>query len=866
MLANNLYKNIHTKGMNLIKNGKLSSAQIFTFIMNQDIFYNNPSYVRSEYRNPEIFRYIPITKRNKDDKEYIENINIIRNNRLFDLFSANDIHTQKTCQKILLEQIKKRSDLKSIFEIFPRKNIDQGFTLLINGIFDKLKFSILDEAKENEKILFEVIDEWLEINFDNRLDLRYTIERIELNFDFTSKYYFHLFKSEKMKLIVHQIRYFIINFFLTQNKERKNSAESLIFLLLNSPNDDFCLYVLDQMNNLIMTKEDFYQKEENERYLLFKLFFEKCGDLYKNKNISEGKYLNETYIIKYKIFNEMKNHDLVYEIINNLIDEEEFKNKFITIFANDGDPNEILQDLKTDIDVCRNKFDEIEKLYDYLNTFFSNSKKDEINLIIKKLSELKKNKVCVIRNLNRFFDADEFFDLDEMLEESKKLKYKDSCFFMAIYNNKKNNESLEKTEEQIFNDSIKDYRETCTEIIKQKETRNPFFDINNVKEILKETQNKSNDMEKEIKFMINEFANLDMEDYIKKELLNDLINFANKEKISKLLQSIIYFIESFDKIKKIEKTEFLDKFEQTFESINSSEVSGEEIKMGLNLLQKYDYDINNETTLTKFYELLLGKEDAIIFIKTIRDSNLEIRNLNEFIDENEASELQTSDIDNLINVYSFFEKLMDDKKINTDEDLLKVFKERFYNEKQIEIQLQNYLTSYGEIIQLFESYGENPEMTIQKIGSLLKESTLKIYKDEKTDLFTFKLEYQNKIGNIVEQSENQLEEIRNKLLLSNTTSNNNANNENPDINIVDKSVLTKKYIQLIDNLNKLTKTLNSLLKAGYPDLNGLTLEIKDSEAYNQKENLNLQRLMINYRNKNRNFRDSIKNGFQKFNL
>ena len=60
--------------------------------------------------------------------------------------------------------------------------------------------------------------------------------------------------------------------------------------------------------------------------------------------------------------------------------------------------------------------------------------------------KLKKNKVCVIRNLNRFFDADEFFDLDEMLEESKKLKYKDSCFFMAIYNNKKNNESLEKTE------------------------------------------------------------------------------------------------------------------------------------------------------------------------------------------------------------------------------------------------------------------------------------------------------------------------------------------------------------------------------------------------------------------------------------
>ena len=109
---------------------------------------------------------------------------------------------------------------------------------------------------------------------------------------------------------------------------------------------------------------------------------------------------------------------------------------------------------------------------------------------------------------------------------------------------------------------------------------------------------------------------------------------------------------------------------------------------------------------------------------------------------------------------------MEDKKIKTDEDLLKIFKEYFYKEKQIDIQLQNYLSSYGEIIQLFESYGENPEMTIQKIGSLLKESTLYLYKDEKTELFTFKLEYKNKNGNNVQQSENQLEEIRNKLLLS----------------------------------------------------------------------------------------------------
>ena len=120
-LINTFYKNVHSKGLNLIRNNIMSSAQIFNFIMSQDIYYYSPTYTKSKYREPEIFKYIPITKRNNDDKEYLENINIIRNNRLFDLFSASDNNTQRLFQKILLEQMKRMTDLKSIFEIFPQK-------------------------------------------------------------------------------------------------------------------------------------------------------------------------------------------------------------------------------------------------------------------------------------------------------------------------------------------------------------------------------------------------------------------------------------------------------------------------------------------------------------------------------------------------------------------------------------------------------------------------------------------------------------------------------------------------------------------------------------------------------------------------
>ena len=847
--------------MNLIRNNKLTTDEIFTFIMTQDVFYYEHSNIRSEYRTPEIFKYIPIIKRSNDDIEYLRNIGIIKNNKLYELFNEHNYKVQKSFHEILLSQMTKIIDLKSIFEIFPHKSIDQGFTFLINEKFDKLKYTILDEAKEKENTLFEIFDEWLLINFDNNLDLNYNCRILEINYNFTSKYYFHIFKSKNMQLIVNRIRGNIIGFFLGQNNGNNYSAESLIFLLLNSPNEQFCLYILDQMSKFIMTEEDFYQKEENDRYHLFKLFWERCGNLYRNPNISDGKYLNETSIIRNKIIYDINKQNIVYELINNLIDEPQFKEKFNALFINEKvDLNQIFNELKENVEFCREQFDELEKINDYLNSFFSNTKKKEIQLINEKLIKYKQKKICEIVETENFFEGEEDFDLDELIKDSKNLKYKNSCFFMAIYNMKKNNEGIEKNESQIFYESIDEYKNTIKDIINQKESKNPFFEINNVLEILKEVQNSSNDMEKEINFILKEFSHLDKDDYIKKDLLDDLINFSNKEKISKLIQSIIYFIESFDKIKKIEKTNFLENFKQTFEEINSSEVSGDEIKKGINLLKKYDYDIKNETALTKFYELLLGKEDSIIFIKTIKDRNLEIRNLNEFIDESETSELQTSDIDNFINVFNFFGKLMSNNDINSDEKLLKIFREKFNEENQIEIKLQNYLNSYGEIIQLYESYGENPEMAIQKIQSLLNESTVYLYKDEKKDLFTFKLEYKNKNNIPIESLENQLEELRNKLLLSSTTSNNDNNND------INKTELTKKYIQLIDNLNKLTKTLNSLLKAGYPDLNSFTLKIKNSEAFHEKENLNLQKLMKNYKIKNKSFRESIKNGFGNFPL
>jgi hypothetical protein len=370
--------------------------------MTQDCFYCDPINSKSEYRNPDIFRFIPITKREKDDKEYLKNIKTIRENRLFELFSEQSYRVQKRFQEILLEQMKTMSDLKSIFDIFPHKFIDQGFTFLINGVIERLNYTLLDEANENQKILFEIFDEWLSINFDNKLDLNYCCRILEINYDFTSKYYFHIFKSQNLQTIVNRIRDNIIKFFIGQNNRNNNNSESLIILLEISNNDQSTIYILEQMNKYVMTEEDFYQNEENERYRLFKLFWDKCRHLYKNPFMADIQYLNETSIIKNKITHDIINHNVRYELINNLIDEPEFKQKIKNLFANEGvKVNDIFLPFKKDVGICSKRFDELEKINDYLNSFFSITKYKEIELI------------------------------------NKNLKYKDSCFFMAIYNSKK---------------------------------------------------------------------------------------------------------------------------------------------------------------------------------------------------------------------------------------------------------------------------------------------------------------------------------------------------------------------------------------------------------------------------------------------
>ena len=121
---------------------------------------------------------------------------------------------------------------------------------------------------------------------------------------------------------------------------------------------------------------------------------------------------------------------------------------------------------------------------------------------------------------------------------------------MSIYNLKKENENYEKSEDEIFKESMNNYKDTIIRIIQQKDSKEPFLEINYVNEIINSIQNnKAIDLNQEIDFIETEFTDLGKQDYIKNYLLDDLINFSKIKKISNLLNGIINFIEIYNKIK-----------------------------------------------------------------------------------------------------------------------------------------------------------------------------------------------------------------------------------------------------------------------------------------------------------------------------
>ena len=203
--------------------------------------------------------------------------------------------------------------------------------------------------------------------------MKYIFDRIsELNYVITQKYFFYLLKNRNLENIFNEIKDLIIKFFIEQKNDKINkceNAEALISLLILSDdyNNKFRLDLLNQMQKVIIKEEEFHLKEETENFVLFKLFFEKCKDLLNIIDISCDSYLKESVSIKNRIYNNLKELKIKYDIIYDLIDKENslYKKIFVIADEKEDEAKQIYDKIYDNFKKWEEKIKKFEKIEEF---------------------------------------------------------------------------------------------------------------------------------------------------------------------------------------------------------------------------------------------------------------------------------------------------------------------------------------------------------------------------------------------------------------------------------------------------------------------------------------------------------------------
>ena len=277
-------------------------------------------------------------------------------------------------------------------------------------------------------ISYSVIDKWITLNSNEvkYAKLKDVIEALNGLGLFTVKYYLYLLKKEDMKKVFEKIKYFIISFFIDQNKNDIIDEKTLILLLQESPDDDFTSNFFDKIETKILKEEDFYTKEKTRNFEFFQLYLENIYNKFEEKLEKGYSYVLQSMKTKSKILNDLKNKNVQYKLMKNLISDDNIIFEKIKVLTNNDkdEAEKIYQGLKDSIEKRKEKFHKLELINDYYNQFYKVTKKDQINLIKNKLTELYNMKISCILEEDNFFKDDNSFDYYEALEDCKKIKYR----------------------------------------------------------------------------------------------------------------------------------------------------------------------------------------------------------------------------------------------------------------------------------------------------------------------------------------------------------------------------------------------------------------------------------------------------------
>ena len=257
------------------------------------------------------------------------------------------------------------------FKLGPSKKIHR----YIQANISKFK-----QIKINEKITFDSTNEEVKKFFKNHLN--FNIESNDL--------------SGKKLLILKEEDMQELGMKFGQRKRLINVQKQFLLNFLEN------IKSFSEFDQMIFQEKDFFQKGKNYKILCFQTlmnFIKIEGGSIIN-NIGQSSFVQRAFELQSKIYYDLKNNNIKFNKVSNLIDEDEtFYEKILLVIDNENEAKTIYSKLKDDIKICKEKIVNIENILYYYSTFYPISKEEIIKIIKIKLSELQEKEIDKLKNI-----------------------------------------------------------------------------------------------------------------------------------------------------------------------------------------------------------------------------------------------------------------------------------------------------------------------------------------------------------------------------------------------------------------------------------------------------------------------------------
>ena len=659
-----IQKKIKDRSKILIKENNIENSEILDCLLNIENF--------SEDEMSKLIEKFDITDKNSEIWKKWKKVNWLQ------LYKINKIK-ESAFYTSIRKKIDHPKNFEKIFQLFDikedEKDYNQEMIKTMQSVFKSLNVSdsrdpnyvedvsnLIKYSEKKEVSVIDIVKKNLIINNNVEIIAHIFKRLIENNNNFSK-----------------DLQKEIISFF-SKNIEKSNISSLSFIIKYKNPLEDKDIRYL---NKYILSKQDFFDQEENEKILLFSNIIN-INNI--KQKLSNSEYLRKNKSLTENLLNILSKGAIDYKTIIPFYSNKQKELLYNRILIMAFNEEEKAKRISNKVDEYMNKTDivstDLNKINDYLKLVFRDSRKD----IIKKIENFIKN--IYDSNINYCNTIEEEYKelKDKYINDVKdNLIFKNNALFISMINNMKNickydeEKSLSETNKLI--EMIKNI--LIDNLIKK-------ADINNLKKYTELIDMNKETLCESLNHLISIF-NIKNEVNVDK-ISNQLILLGQKNKIKFLVDILLYYIEKFNE----NRTELYSLLKVIKNNINKSE-DFKIIELSKSILKNYKIDLGDNDE--KFNEILIklgknpekneflfdAKNHTGQFMKKLRKINNENNNL--FINTEKC--------------ISFVKKYMKSefKKLK-DKDLIDVIKNDFGN-LDIVNQFNDYIDKYQLLIDNF---------------------------------------------------------------------------------------------------------------------------------------------------------------------